>query len=114
MPAGTGGLVPDLESATMAAGVPMDKVYPIDIDKAYDSLAKIKPAVVKWWEAGAIPAQLLNDKEVTMGIAWNGRIAAIQANGAPAAGAWRPAALRTDCSAVPKAAPHRETPIKLP
>src|SRR5260221_1705169 len=72
----------------MAAGVPMDKVYPIDIDKAYDSLAKIKPAVVKWWEAGAIPAQLLNDKEVTMGIAWDGRIAAIQAKGAPVEVAW--------------------------
>src|SRR5215470_6998214 len=45
MPAGSGGLAPDLEAATLAAGVPLDKIYPIDIDKAYASLAKIKPAV---------------------------------------------------------------------
>jgi len=113
MPAGSGGLVPDLESASMAAGVPMEKVYPIDIDKAYASLAKIKPAVVKWWEAGAIPAQLLNDKEITMGIAWNGRIAAIQAKGAPVDVAWRQGALRTDCWAVPKGAPNRENAMKF-
>ena len=113
MPSGSGGLVPDLESAAMASGVPMDKVYPIDIDKAYASLAKIKPAVVKWWEAGAIPAQLLNDKEITMGIAWNGRIAAIQAKGAPVEVAWRQGALRTDCWAVPKGAPNRENAMKF-
>jgi putative spermidine/putrescine transport system substrate-binding protein len=113
MPAGSGGLVPDLESAMTASGVPMDKIYPIDIDKAYASLAKIKPAVVKWWEAGAIPAQLLNDKEITMGIAWNGRIAAIQAKGAPVDVSWRQGALRTDCWAVPKGAPNRENAMKF-
>ena len=113
MPAGSGGLVPDLESAEMAAGVSMEKVYPIDIEKAYASLAKVKPAVVKWWEAGAIPAQLLNDKEITMAIAWNGRIAAIQAKGAPVEVAWRQGALRTDCWAVPKGAPNRENAMKF-
>ena len=83
LPAGSGGLAPDLEAATLAMGVPPDRIYPIDIDKAYASLAKIKPAVVKWWEAGAIPAQMLSDDEVAMAIAWNGRIAAIQEQGAP-------------------------------
>lgn len=113
MPAGSGGLAPDLESALMASGVPMDKLYPIDIDRAYASLGKIKPAVVKWWEAGAIPAQLLNDKEVTMGIAWNGRIAAIQAKGAPVDVSWRQGALRTDAWAVPKGAANRENAMKF-
>ena len=75
--AGSGGLAPDLEVALMAAGVPKDKVYPIDIDKAFASLAKIKPHVDKWWTAGAQPAQLLNDNEVMMATAWNGRIYAI-------------------------------------
>ena len=48
----------------MAAGVPPDKVYPIDIDKAFASYDKIKGDVVKWWETGAVPAQMLTDKEV--------------------------------------------------
>jgi putative spermidine/putrescine transport system substrate-binding protein len=113
MPAGSGGLAPDLEAATLAMGVPLDKVYPIDIDKAYASLAKIKPAVVKWWEAGAIPAQMLSDNEVAMAIAWNGRIAAIQEQGAQVAIGWRQGGLRTDAWAVPKGAANRENAMKF-
>ena len=45
----------------MAAGVPPDKLYPIDIDKAFASYDKIKPSVVKWWETGAVPTQMLTD-----------------------------------------------------
>src|SRR5262249_21385113 len=70
-------------------------------------------SVVKWWEAGAIPAQMLNDKEVVMGAAWNGRVAAIQATGAPVEIAWRDGALRTDAWAVPKGAPNRENAMKF-
>ena len=113
MPAGSGGLAPDLEAATLATGVPLDKIYPIDIDKAYASLAKIKPAVVKWWEAGAIPAQMLSDNEVVMATAWNGRIAAIQEQGAPVAIGWRQGGLRTDAWAVPKGAANRENAMKF-
>ena len=101
---GASGSNADLEVATMAAGVPADKVYPIDLDKAFASLAKIKPNVTKWWDAGAIPAQLLNDDEVVMATAWNGRIAAIQANKAPVEIVWQDQLLRNDCWAVIKGA----------
>jgi len=113
MPAGSGGLTPFLEAAVIASGVPMDKVYPMDIDKAYESLSKIKPSVVKWWEAGAIPAQMLNDKEAVMAVVWNGRVFAIQASGAPVETGWREGALRTDDSAVPKGAPNRVNAMKF-
>jgi putative spermidine/putrescine transport system substrate-binding protein len=104
MMSGTGGLVPELEFAEIAAGTPADKVYPIDVKAAYASLAKVKSAVVKWWEAGAIPAQMLNDKEVVMGTAWNGRIAAIQTSGAPVEIVWNQGTLKRDCWAIPKGA----------
>ncbi len=113
MPAGSGGLTPFLEAAALAAGGAIDKIYPLDIDKAYASLAKIKPAVVKWWEAGAIPAQMLNDKEAVLAVAWNGRIAAIQATGAPVEVGWRQGALRTDAWAIPKGAPNRANAQKF-
>ena len=51
---GASGSNADLEVATMAAGAPADKVYPIDLDKAFASLAKIKPNVTKWWDAGGL------------------------------------------------------------
>lgn len=105
--AGSGGLAPDLEVALMASGVPRDQVYPINIEKAFASLAKIKPDVDKWWTAGAMPAQLLNDNEVTMATAWNGRIYAIQQNGAPVKPIWNDQLLRTDVWAIPKGAANR-------
>src|SRR4051794_3953238 len=111
--AGSGGLEPDLEVALMASGVPKEKVYPIDIDKAFASLAKIKPHVDKWWTAGAQPAQLLNDKEVTMATAWNGRIYTIQQNGAPVKAIWNNQLLRTDVWAIPKGAPNKENAQKF-
>jgi putative spermidine/putrescine transport system substrate-binding protein len=113
MSSGAGGLVPELEFAEIAAGTPADKVYPVNIDAAYASLAKIKPAVVKWWTAGAMPAQMLADKEVLLGTAWNGRIDAIQRAGAPVEIAWDEGALRTDVWAVPKGAANRENAMKF-
>ncbi len=115
MPGGSGGLTPDLESAIMATGVPADpaKIYPIDINKAYDSLSKVKKDVVKWWDAGAIPAQMLNDKEAVMATAWNGRIAAIQDTGAPVEIAWDQGQLLKDAWAVPKGAKNKENAMKF-
>lgn len=110
---GGGALSPDLEIASMAAGAAPAQVYPIDIDRALDSLRKIKPHVVKWWGTGAQPAQLLNDDEVVMATAWNGRIAAIQAAGAPVEIVWQDQLLRNDCWAVLKGAPNRENAQKL-
>ena len=37
----------------MADGVPWDKVYPMDIDRAFKSLDRIKPHVDVWWTSGA-------------------------------------------------------------
>ncbi len=113
MSSGTGGLVPELEFAELAAGKPMDKIYPIDIEASYAELAKIKPAVVKWWTAGAMPAQMLADKEVVLGTAWNGRIDAIQRAGAPVEIAWDQGMLRTDVWAVPKGAANHENAMKF-
>jgi putative spermidine/putrescine transport system substrate-binding protein len=113
MPGGSGGITPDLESAMMASGVEPSNVYPIDINKAYDSLTKVKKDVVKWWDAGAIPAQMLNDKEAVLATAWNGRIAAIQATGAPVEIAWEQGQLLNDAWAVPKGSPNKENAMKF-
>ena len=113
MQSGGGGLNADLELAAMAAGASPDKLYPIDLDKAFASLAKIKPSVVKWWEAGALPAQLLSDDEVVMATAWSGRIDAIQRAGAPVEIIWKNQLLRNDVWAIPKGAPNRENAQKL-
>ncbi|MRX50574.1 extracellular solute-binding protein [Paracoccus sp. S-4012] len=67
-----------LEMALIADGVPLDQVYDAlgtdaGFERALAKLDTIREDVV-WWEAGAQPAQLLADGEVSMALAYNGRI----------------------------------------
>jgi putative spermidine/putrescine transport system substrate-binding protein len=111
---GTGsGNEPELEFALMAAGVPPDKLYPLDVDKAFASYDKIKSEVVKWWETGAVPAQMLADKEVVMTSVWNGRMAPLQKAGVPVAVSWPQGLMKRDCWAVPKGAKNRANAMKF-
>jgi putative spermidine/putrescine transport system substrate-binding protein len=110
---GAGPSTPELEFALMAAGVPPDKLYPIDIEKAFASYDKVKGSVVKWWETGAVPVQLLTDKEVVLTSVWNGRMAAIQAAGVPAAISWDQGLLKRDAWAVPKGSPNKLNAMKF-
>jgi putative spermidine/putrescine transport system substrate-binding protein len=104
---------PELEFALLAAGVPPDKLYPLDLDKAFASYDKIKPDVVKWWDTGAVPPQLLTDKEVVMSSVWNGRMATLQKAGVPAAISWPQGLSKRDCWAVPKGAKNRDNAMKF-
>jgi putative spermidine/putrescine transport system substrate-binding protein len=79
---------PNLEIALIADGVPMDKVYPIDIDRAFKSMSRIKPAVPKFWDTGALSAQMLADKEAAMAVIWSTRAQVAADGGAPVASQW--------------------------
>ena len=68
----------NLEWALVADGVNIKDVYdvlstPEGVDRAFAKLDTIKKDVI-WWEAGAQPPQLLNDGQVILTSAWNGRI----------------------------------------
>ena len=76
---------PNLEIALIADGVPMDKIYPIDIDRAFKSLSRIKPAVPKFWDTGALSAQMLADKEAVLAVLWSTRLQVAADGGAPVA-----------------------------
>lgn len=105
--------LPFVEAAVMAAGVPKDEVYPVDLDLAFESFDLIKPHVVKWWEAGAQPPQMLTDNEVPMSVAFNGRITPIQQDGAPVEIQWNQGLLARDDLAIIKGAPNRENAYKF-
>ena len=64
-------------------GVTPDKMYPLDVDRAFKKLEEIKPAISVWWTSGAQSAQLLADGEADMVMAWNGRVSAVKVEGAP-------------------------------
>jgi len=110
---GAGPSTPELEFALMAAGVAPDALYPLDIDKAFASYDKVKGSIVKWWETGAVPTQLLTDKEVVLATVWNGRMAALEQAGVPAAISWDQGLLKRDSWTVPKGAKNLENAMKF-
>ena len=105
-----GGL---LEGALMGDGVPADKVYPIDIDRAFAKLEKIKPSVGRWWLSGADAPQSLVSGEVDLAATYNGRIFDAQKEGAPLALSWDQSLLQYDYWVIMKGSPNKENAAKL-
>jgi putative spermidine/putrescine transport system substrate-binding protein len=56
-----------LEAALMADGVPADKLYPIDVKRAFEKVRQIKQHVT-FWSSHTDSYRLLREKEVAMGI----------------------------------------------
>ena len=98
----------DLEFALLADGVARDKIYPIDVNRAFKALDRVRPAIRKFWDTGALSAQMLADKEVVLGSIWNGRLQAVADKGAPLAIEWNEAMLQTQFWSILKGAKNLE------
>jgi putative spermidine/putrescine transport system substrate-binding protein len=62
-----------LAFALLADGVPKDKLYPMDLDRAFRKMDEIKPHIKVWWRDGAQSQQLIRDAEVHMIGMWSAR-----------------------------------------
>jgi putative spermidine/putrescine transport system substrate-binding protein len=98
------GPIDNLEFALLADGVAPDKLYPIDVDRAFKKLDQIKKHVAVWWTTGAQSAQLLVDQEAVLGTAWNGRYFSVVRKGAPIAIEWNQGAMKESAFGIPKGA----------
>ncbi len=96
--------IDNLEFALLADGVAPDKLYPIDLDRAFRKLDQIKKHVAVWWTTGAQSAQLLIDKEAVIGTAWNGRYYVPISQGAPIAIEWNQGVMKESSFGIPKGA----------
>lgn len=77
-----------MEIALMADGVAAGDLYPIDFDRAFKSLDKIKEDVAIWWTGGAQTSQLLKTGEADALFTWNGRAQVAVDDGAPVEIVW--------------------------
>jgi putative spermidine/putrescine transport system substrate-binding protein len=102
-----------LEAALMADGVAPDKLYPLDVERAFKKLEEIKPHITVWWTSGAQSAQLLNDGEVDMVMAWNGRVSALAKEGSKVTYTYNQGILQSTSLCVLKNAPNLKTAIKF-
>jgi putative spermidine/putrescine transport system substrate-binding protein len=94
------------EEALIADGVEPASLYPLDIDRAFRSLEKIRPHIRKWWNEGAEGQQLFIDKAVDFGLIFNGRASTLQRSGVPIGLEWTNGKLLTDNWIIPKGAPN--------
>jgi putative spermidine/putrescine transport system substrate-binding protein len=98
--------VDNLEFALLADGVPMDKLYPLDMDRAFKKLDEIRPHITVWWTTGAQPAQLLVDKEVVLATGWNGRFFELTRKGAPVATEFGQGSIKSGSFGIPRGTRH--------
>ena len=103
---------PNLEFALLADGVPMDKLYPLDVARAFKKLREIRPHITKWWDSGAVSAQMLAGKQVVLGSVWSGRILALMDENAPVAIEWNQSARQLQTLCILKGAPNLENAHK--
>lgn len=61
-----------LTFAAYASGVPANKVFPMDVDRAIGTLQKIRPSIAQFYDNSTTARQLLASGEVVMGLLWNG------------------------------------------
>jgi putative spermidine/putrescine transport system substrate-binding protein len=104
---------PELEFALLADGVPLDKLYPLDLDRAFASMSRIRGEVKKFWNTGALPAVLLGRKEVVMTSLWSGRADELIKQGMPVAYQWNGARRLTNGWGIPKGADNTDAAYKL-
>lgn len=95
-----------MEIALMADGVEKDALYPLDVDRALESLEKIQPHIDVWWTSGAQSAQLIADGEVDMLAIWGSRVTGVINNGAPVEYTYQDGILGNGCLAILKGSKH--------
>jgi putative spermidine/putrescine transport system substrate-binding protein len=67
------GWIDNLVLALEADGVPRNKLFPLDVNRALRKLDTIKGSIHLWWDSSGQSEQAMRDGEVAMGTIWNGR-----------------------------------------
>ncbi|MER9657262.1 ABC transporter substrate-binding protein [Mesorhizobium sp. M0152] len=101
-----------IEIALLADGVPADKLYPLDLDRAFKRLDTIKSDIV-WWSGGAESQQLIASGEAAFGQLWNGRVFALEKDGADVGVSWNQNLTAADVLVVPKGAKNKPNAMKF-
>lgn len=99
-----------LEIALLADGVEKDKLYPLDVPRAFKSLDKIKQNV-NWWTQFPQPGIMLNSGEITM-TPWTRGVTQVIA-GDPIGLVYENAILSYEGWAVPKGAKNSDAAMQF-
>jgi spermidine/putrescine-binding protein len=68
-------------AALMADGVARDKLFPMDVDRAYRRLDQIKPQVAAWWKSGDNSMQVLRGGDAVLSMVYSSRAVPLAKSG---------------------------------
>ena len=105
-------IVATLEVALLADGVPMDKLYPLDVERGLRKLDTIRSQTV-FWTTNSQSQQLFTDGEVGLGLVLNGRGYDAAKKGAPIAISWQQNIQSVDYLVVPRGSRNRDAAMQL-
>jgi mannopine transport system substrate-binding protein len=93
-------------AALIADGVPADKIFPLDVDRAFRKLDQIKPHIAVWWRTGDQSQQMWRGSDIAMSLMWSGRAFATKRGGFPLAWTYEDTLADFGAWAILKDCPH--------
>ncbi len=102
-----------LEAALLADGVAPADLYPLDVDRAFAALDRIKPSVASWVSATPQTITLLQTGEVDFSYTYASRVRTTNEAGAGMAFSFDQTLNGLEYLAVVKGAPNRENAMKF-
>jgi putative spermidine/putrescine transport system substrate-binding protein len=100
------------EIALLGAGVPIDKLYPLDVDLALKTLSAIRDKI-RWYEGGAQSQQMIVSREVDMAMLWINRADTLVSDGKPIEYNNTGTVLDGDALVIPKGHPNKDKAMKF-
>jgi len=97
-----------LEYALLADGVSPAQLYPLDVDRAFRALERVKKEIAVWWTSGAQTSQLLKSGEVDFCPTWNARAQVVADEGTPVSIMWSQHLFTTEGWIIPKGSPRAD------
>ena len=108
-----GGPTDNLSIALMADGLSPDECLPLDFNRAFEVMNRVKPHIKVWYTSGAQLVQALLDEEVVMAISTDGRAKSAISMGAPLNIEWNQSFYYLAYNCVVKNTPMKDAAMKL-
>ncbi|WP_321964555.1 ABC transporter substrate-binding protein [Paraburkholderia sp. J7] len=102
-----------LEIALLADGVPPEKIYPLDVDRAFRVLDRIKPSIGKWVDQTPQTVSLVETGQVDYSYTYSTRVKAAQEAGKPIDFSFKQTLTGLEYLVVLKNAPNKANAMKF-
>ena len=103
----------NLELALMADGVKPKDLYPLDVERAFKSLDRIKPHVAKWIKATSQTITLIQNNEVDFDLTYSARVESAKASGISIELVYDSLLCESGLMGIPKGSKNKSAAMKL-